>query len=153
MEARMPETGGDRAVEILIAEDNPDHAELATLAFRRHRLRNSVHMVSGGRQALDFVFRRGEYEKRERPPGGDLVLLDLGLPDVSGLEVLGKIKADPETKSIPVVMLTASTEGEDIKESFRLGAAAYIVKPVTFEAFLDAVRQVGHGWTMVATDH
>ena len=138
-------------IEILVAEDNPDHAELALLAFKRHRLANRVHVVSGGKQALDFLHCEGEFADRKRSEGGELVLLDLGLPDIGGLEVLGQIKANPETKSTPVVMLTASNVGDDIKESFRLGAAAYIVKPVTFQAFLDAVRQVGIGWTMTGS--
>ena len=107
-----------------------------------------MHVVSGGRQALDFLQRKGEYADRERAAGGELVLLDLGLPDIGGLEVLGQIKSNPETRSTPVVMLTASNVGDDIKESFRLGAAAYIVKPVTFQAFLDAVRQAEIGWTL-----
>lgn len=139
-------------LEILIAEDNPDHAELALHAFRRHRLTNPVHVVGDGQTALDFLFRQGEYKNRERAAGGELVLLDLALPDIGGLEVLGRIKSNPETKATPVVMLTASTEGEHIRESFRLGAEAYIVKPVTFTAFLEAVRDSGQALTMVGRD-
>ncbi|MEX0993266.1 MAG: response regulator [Solirubrobacterales bacterium] len=139
-------------VEILIAEDNPDHAELALHAFRRHRLTNPVHIVNDGQTALDFLLRQGEYKNRERAAGGELVLLDLKLPDINGLEVLGRIKANAETKATPVVMLTASTEGEHIRESFRLGAEAYIVKPVTFTAFLEAIRDSGHALTMVGKE-
>jgi two-component system response regulator len=139
----------ERHVEVLIAEDNPEHAELALHAFRRHKFRNNVNVVGSGSEALDFVFCRGEYETRERVVDAELVLLDLRLGDMSGLEVLGKIKANADTKSIPVVMLTASNVGDDIKECFRLGADGYIVKPVTLEALLDTTRQVGFGWRMV----
>jgi len=135
--------------DILIAEDNAEHAQLALHAFKRHRLKNQIHVVGDGRQALDFMFCKGAYEDRVRPAGGELILLDLGLPEIGGLEVLGKLKANPETKSVPVVMLTASNIGNDIKESFRLGADAYIVKPVTFQAFFDAVAQTGIGWALV----
>ena len=139
----------DLNVEVLIAEDNPEHAQLALLAFRRHKFRNTVNVVNSGQEALDFIFCRGEYEGRERAPEAELVLLDLRLGDMSGLDVLGKVKANADTKSIPVVMLTASNVGEDIKECFRLGADGYIVKPVTLEALLDTTRQVGFGWRMV----
>lgn len=136
--------------EILIAEDTPEHAELALHAFKRHHLTNEVHVVGRGEHVLDFLHRRAAFEHREPAPGGVIVLLDLGLPDIRGLEVLGKIKADPELRATPVVMLTASNVGDDIKESFRLGADAYIVKPLTFQSFLDAVRQTELGWTVVA---
>lgn len=139
-------------VEILIAEDNPEHAQLALHAFKRHRLTNPVHVVGDGQTALDFLFCQGEYKNRERATGGELVLLDLRLPDINGLEVLGRIKANADTKSTRVVMLTASTEGEHIRESFRMGAEAYIVKPVTFTAFLEAVRDSGHALTMVGKE-
>jgi CheY-like chemotaxis protein len=119
-------------VDILLAEDNPDDAELTLKAFKRVRFANFVHVVRDGQEALDYVFCRGEYASRRFEERPQLLLLDLYLPKVSGLEVLRRIKSDRRTQMIPVVVLTGSKMARDIAECRRLGAESYIVKPVDF---------------------
>lgn len=135
-------------VEILLVEDNPNDAELTLDALREHNLANHIHVARDGVEALDFLFRNGPHKDR----GGEnpkLVLLDLKLPRVNGLEVLERLRADPQTKKIPVVVLTSSREERDIVESYNLGVNSYIVKPVDFEQFTSAVRQIGFYWLLL----
>jgi CheY-like chemotaxis protein len=133
---------------ILLAEDSAADVELTLEALSQHRLANEVVVVRDGAQALDYLFRRGEYAGR--PEGNPaVVLLDLKMPRVDGLEVLRQVKADESLRAIPVVMLTSSREEQDLVESYRLGVNAYVVKPVDFGRFVDAVKQVGMFWAVV----
>ena len=136
----------DRPVEILLVEDNPNDVELTLHAFKRNNLTNRVHIVRDGAEALEFIFATGAYAGRKVENGPKVILLDLKLPLVDGLEVLREVKADPRTRAIPVVVLTSSREERDIVESYNLGVNSYIVKPVDFEQFTEAVRQLGLYW-------
>ncbi|TLY36621.1 MAG: response regulator [Nitrospirae bacterium] len=139
----------ENTVEILLVEDNPDDVELTLHAFRKHNLANRVHVARDGAEALDFLFRTSAYKDRRIEDSPHVVLLDLKLPKVDGLEVLQRMKADPRTRMIPVVVLTTSREDRDITESYRLGVNSYIVKPVNFEQFTEAVRQLGLYWLLM----
>ncbi len=138
-----------RTVEILLVEDNPSDVELTLHALRRHHLANHVEVVHDGAEALDYIFCTGPYASRSIKDCPKVVLLDLKLPKIDGLEVLRCIKSDPRTRAIPVVVLTSSREERDIVESYRLGVNSYIVKPVDFEQFTDAVRQLGFYWLLL----
>ena len=138
-----------RRVDILLAEDNPDDVELALHAFRKNNLANAVHIVGDGAEALDFVFCRGAYAGRSFDDPPKMLLLDLKMPLVDGLEVLQAVRADPLTRLIPVVMMTASHEERDRVESYALGVNSYIVKPLDFDQFVDAMRLVGMYWLLV----
>lgn len=138
----------DYAVEILLVEDNADDIELALLALEAQNLANRIEIVHDGAAALDFLFCTGAYSDRNLQ-SPKLVLLDLKLPRVDGLEVLQRIKSDPTTQMIPVVILTSSREEQDIVESYQLGVNSYIVKPVDFEQFTAAVRQLGLYWLIL----
>jgi two-component system response regulator len=138
-----------RPVEILLVKDNPSDAELALYALKKHNLANHIHIVRDGAEALDFIFCAGDYAGRRMKDSPKVILLDLKLPKVDGLEVLRRIKADPRTRATPVVALTSSREERDIVESYRLGANSYIVKPVDFEQFAEAVRQLGLYWVLL----
>jgi len=132
---------------ILLAEDNPNDVELTLTALAEHNLANGVVVVNDGAEALDYLNRRGRHH--QRPPGHPvLILLDLKMPKVDGLEVLRTVKQDAELKNIPVVMLTSSREEPDLQRAYELGVNAYVVKPVDFQAFIEAVRQIGVFWTM-----
>lgn len=136
------------AVEILLVEDSDEDAELTLRALRRGRLANHIHRVCDGEEALEFLFREGRYA--ERPPGQlRVMLLDLKLPKVDGLEVLRRIRLQPDTQTTPVVVLTSSAEERDIVESYRLGANSYVVKPVAFQSFYDAIEQLGLYWAVL----
>lgn len=139
----------DNAVEILLVEDNPNDIKLALHAFRRHNLANHVHVVRDGAEALEFIFCTDRYAERQIENGPKVILLDLKLPLVDGLEVLARIKADPRTRATPVVVMTASREERDIVESYKLGVNSYIVKPVDFDQFTEAVRQLGFYWLLL----
>ena len=134
------------AVEILLVEDNPNDVELTLRALKRHNLANSVMVVRDGAEALDFVFGEGIYANRSTEIKPKLVLLDLKLPKIDGLEVLRRIKSDERTKVIPVVVLTSSKEERDIIESYKLGVNSYLVKPVDFDKFIDSVSEAGLYW-------
>jgi CheY-like chemotaxis protein len=136
-------------VEILLVEDNPADAELALRALKKNRLANNVVVVTDGEEALDFIFGRGAFDGRKLENGPRVILLDLKLPKVDGLEVLRVVKGDPRTKVIPIVVLTSSKEESDIVESYRLGVNSYIVKPVDFDKFVVAVRDLGMYWLLL----
>jgi two-component system response regulator len=136
-------------VEILLVEDNPNDAELALYALEKNKLANHIEIVRDGADALDYVFCMGSYADRRFEELPKLILLDLKLPKIDGIDVLKKIKADQRTKTIPVVMLTSSREERDIVESYRLGVNSYIVKPVDFEQFTKAVQQIGLYWLLL----
>ncbi|MEO8658923.1 MAG: response regulator [Bryobacteraceae bacterium] len=134
--------------EILLVEDHPNDIELTLEALSAHHMANPVVVVEDGAQALDYLFYRGKYTSRS-PGLPILILLDLKLPKVSGLEVLAALKADAVLSLVPVVMLTASKEEFDVVRSYQLGVNAYVVKPLVFDAFLQAVRQIGGFWGIV----
>ena len=137
---------GDRYV--LLVEDNPDDAELTVRAFAKNRLA-TVEVVTDGEAALDFLFRTGAYSTRPAGPAPDVVLLDLNIPKIDGLGVLKRLRADEHTRHVPVVVLTSSNEESDIIRSYDLGANSFVRKPVDFEAFLDAARQLGLYWLVL----
>jgi len=139
----------ERPVEILLVEDNPNDVELTLHVLTRNHLANCVHVVRDGAEALEYVFGTGAYEGRSVNSRPRVILLDLKLPKVDGLEVLRQIRADPRTRTIPVVVLTSSREERDIVESYRLGVNSYIVKPVDFEQFTEAVRNLGFYWLLL----
>ena len=136
-------------VEILLVEDNPTDAELCTRALREQNLANELVWVKDGEEALDFLFREGAYAGRNSVETLKVILLDLRLPKVDGLEVLRRLKSDDRTKDLPVVVLTSSKEERDIVESYRYGTNSYISKPVSFDAFSDTVAKLGLYWLVV----
>jgi two-component system response regulator len=136
-------------VDILLVEDNPRDAELTIRALKKRNLANQLFVAEDGAEALDFIFCRGAYAQRDMLEPPKIVLLDLKLPKVNGLEVLRAIKADERTRTIPVVILTSSREDPDIKAAYDLGANSYVVKPVDFDAFLEAMSHVGFYWLLV----
>ena len=133
-------------VEILFVEDSTDDALLTIRALKRSGFTNKLHHVIDGAEALDFIYCKGAYAERNKDEFPKLILLDLKMPKVSGIQVLEKIKTDPQLKSIPVVMLTSSNEGPDIEKCFALGANSYIVKPVDSDNFFNAVKEIGLYW-------
>ncbi len=139
----------DHIVDLLLVEDNPDDVELTLHAFKKINISNPVHVVRDGAEALEFLFCTGAYAHRKIQDSPKVVLLDLKLPKVDGLEVLRCIRADPRTKSMPVVILTASREERDIVSSYELGVNSYIVKPVDFEQFVEATRTLGLYWLLL----
>lgn len=136
-------------LEILLVEDNRDHAELALHSFNRHRLANKVHVVYDGEEALDFMFAEGAYADRAAMSLPKLVLLDLKLPKLDGVDVLRRIRGDPRTRLVPVTVLTTSEEERDLVETYELGVNSYIVKPVDFKQFTDAIATVGMYWLIL----
>jgi len=136
-------------VEVLIVEDNDEDAELTIRALKKHHLANHVVHLSDGEQALDFIFGRGNYSGRVILQMPKVILLDIKMPKISGLEVLQAVKSDPLTKVIPVVILTSSEEDPDIKKAYALGANSYIVKPVEFDNFSRTVADLGLYWMVV----
>jgi two-component system response regulator len=134
-------------VDILLVEDNPTDAEMTLRALRRNNLANKVQWVKDGEQALEFMFRSGGFAERDPVPP-KLVMLDIKMPKVDGIEVLRRLKANDETRTIPVVVMTSSNEERDVVESYRLGVNSYIVKPVQFESFLETVAKIGLYWVI-----
>jgi two-component system, response regulator len=138
-----------KAMDILLVEDNPHDAELTIRSLKKQNLANRLTTVEDGAEALDFVFCRGKYAARNLEHTPKVILLDLKLPKMSGLEVLKALKKDERTRSIPVVIVTSSREDPDIKAAYALGANSYVVKPVDFDAFMGAVSALGLYWLLV----
>ncbi len=143
------EVRDDKIAGILLVEDNPNDVKLALHALKKQNITNHVEVVRDGAEALDYIFRTGEFKDRPEGHNPRLILLDLKLPKIDGLEVLKRIKENPDTRKIPVVVLTSSREERDIVESYSLGTNSYIVKPVDFEQFSEAVRQLGFYWLLL----
>jgi two-component system response regulator len=139
----------ENVLDIILVEDNPNDVELMLIALKTHNLANRVMVLRDGAEAMDYIFATGKYAGRGASKCPTVILLDLKLPKVDGLEVLGKIRADERTKKIPVVVLTSSNEDRDRIESYRLGVNSYIVKPVEFENFARAVAEVGFYWVLL----
>jgi two-component system response regulator len=139
----------DPRADILLVEDNPDDVELMLLAFRAANLANVVHVARDGVEALDFLFCTGAHVGRSIEDTPKLVLLDLKLPRLDCHEVLKRIKGDPRTATIPVVVLTSSTKERDVMRTYQVGANSYIVKPVDFEQFTESVRDIGKYWLVI----
>lgn len=137
------------ATELLIVEDNPQDLELALRALHKANLSNRIHVARDGAEALEFIFCEGPHAARKLSTGPSLILLDLKLPKVDGLEVLRRVKSDPRTRMIPVVVMTSSKEQRDVVESYQLGVNSYIVKPVNFDSFVSAVRDMGLYWLLL----
>jgi two-component system, response regulator len=135
-----------REVEILLVEDNPDDEFLVVRALRKHKVSNKIHVVRDGEEALDFLFCRGQYEQRNCPTDLKLILLDIKLPKVDGLEVLAEIKKDERTRAIPTVLLTSSNLQEEMLRAYLGGANSFLQKPVDFDQFDELIRHVGYYW-------
>ena len=136
-------------IEVLLVEDNPNDEELTLYALRKNNIANQIQVVHDGAEALEYLFCTGAFADRQPNNLPKIILLDLKLPKVDGLEVLKKIRADANTRTIPVVVLTSSQEERDIVESYQLGVNSYIVKPVDFEQFNEAVRHMGLYWMLL----
>lgn len=138
----------EKLKRILLAEDNRNDVELTLEALAEHNLANEVDVVHDGAMVLDYLYRRGEFQGR---PAGQpaVILLDLKMPKIDGLEVLRRLKADPELRTIPVVILTSSREEKDLIESYAIGVNAYVVKPVDFQQFMLAVKHLGVFWALI----
>ncbi len=136
-------------IEILLVEDNPNDVELTLRALKKNNFANKVHVVNDGAEAVDFLFGKGKYSDRDVNHHPKVVLLDLKLPKVSGIEVLQKIRGDERTKTIPVVVLTSSREERDVVDAYKLGVNSYIVKPVDFDNFVKTVSDLGMYWLLL----
>jgi two-component system response regulator len=136
-------------VEILLVEDDPDDVKLTLHTFNRFNITNRVHVVTDGAAALDYIFRTGEYAGRAQETPPKVVLLDIKLPKVDGLEVLRRVRADPRTTELPVVLLTSSREDRDVAEGYLHHANSYVVKPVDFDQFANAIRELGFYWLLL----
>ena len=140
----MPDDYGE--TEILLVEDNPTDLELTLRVFKRHQFANRIEVARDGEEALDFLFGEGAHATRGSIQTPKVILLDLNMPKIGGLEVLRRIKSDPRTRTIPIVVLTSSQEEKDLVESYQLGVNSYIVKPVDFDQFTECLRQIGIYW-------
>ncbi|NQT10133.1 MAG: response regulator [Desulfobacteraceae bacterium] len=138
-----------KPVNILLVEDNEDHIDLTLRALKNNNLINDIHVVKDGQEALDFVYHRGKYEDTEKYPRPGLIILDIHLPKVNGLEVLETLKKDHDYKSIPIIMLTTSSRDEEIARSYAGGANSYVTKPVNFEEFMKKIKSMKLYWTIV----
>ncbi len=141
----MPET----VIDILLVEDNPSDIELALYAFKTNEIIDRVHIVRDGVEALDYIFRNGKYQNRRVQDIPKIILLDLKLPKVSGLEVLKRIKSDEQMKTIPIIALTTSKELSDVSSCYRSGVNSYIVKPVDFDEFAEAIQSIVNYWLIL----
>lgn len=137
-----------RPVEILLVEDNPAHADLTKEALKEGKVSNNLHVAADGEQAMDFLYKRGEFVSVPRP---DIILLDLNLPRKDGREVLAEVKSDPGLRNIPVVVMTTSMADEDIARSYDLNVNCYITKPVDIEKFIEVVKSIDHFWFSIVT--
>jgi two-component system, response regulator len=136
-------------MEILLIEDNPEDVEITLRAFQKYNLSNKIYTIGDGEEALECIFCTGRYADRSVDSNPRLILLDLKLPKVDGIEILQRCKSDPRTKSIPIVILTSSREERDLVNSYNLGVNSYVVKPVNFSQFTEAVRQLGLYWMVL----
>jgi CheY-like chemotaxis protein len=139
----------DNEIEVLLVEDNPDDLDMALRALRKAHLANRIQVARDGAEALEFIFATGAHAGRKLENGPKVILLDLKLPKIDGLEVLRRVKSDPRTRMIPVVVLTSSKEQPDVMECYNLGVNSYIVKPVNFERFASAVSELGMYWLLL----
>jgi CheY-like chemotaxis protein len=139
----------DQVVDILLIEDNPNDVELTLRALKKNNIVNSIHVIMDGAEALEFIFGNGKVGGTQETFRAKLIILDLKLPKVDGLEILTKLKSEEKTKTIPVVVLTSSKEESDIIASYKLGANSFIVKPVDFEKFVLTVRELGMYWLLL----
>ena len=137
------------AQDILLVEDNPNDIELTQRALKKQNLANRLVIVQDGAEALDLLFARGRYEGRKIEDTPRVVLLDLKLPKVDGIEVLKALRGDDRTKKIPIVVLTSSSDERDVVETYKLGVNSYIVKPVNFEKFAEVIRELGYYWLLL----
>ncbi len=137
------------AVEVLLVEDNPNDVELTLRALKKNNIVNKIHVVTDGEEAMEYFFATGKYIGRDMHSIPKLVILDLKLPKIDGLEILRRVKADERTKSIPVVILTSSKEESDVIAGYKLGANSFIVKPVDFEKFITTVKELGMYWLLL----
>lgn len=140
---------GVEQVEVLLIEDNVYDAELILRVFKKNNFANSIIAIEDGEDALDFIFKRGTYSHQFNMQHPKIILLDLKLPKVNGLEILKVIKSDDRTKSIPVVILTSSNEDPDIKTAYELGANSYVVKPINYDNFVESINKLGFYWLLV----
>ena len=138
-----------QAIEVMIVEDSSEDLELTTRSLKKANLANQMHVARDGVEALDYVFGEGAFAGRAISAQPRVILLDLKLPRVNGIEVLRRLKGDPRTRAVPVVVLTSSKEPNDLSECYRLGVNSYIVKPVTFELFAQAVKDLGLYWLVL----
>ena len=136
-------------VEIVLVEDDPNDAELITRSLRKYHLANKIVLLEDGAKALDFLFGKGGWAETPDHVAPKVVLLDVKLPKVNGLEVLGRIKSDPRTRDIPVVMLTSSNQERDVEAAYKLGANSFVTKPIKFDEFAKAVADLGIYWVML----
>ncbi len=134
---------------ILLVEDNPDDEELTLMGLKKSGIANEIYVVRDGEEALHFLFAEGEYEERDQGMLPAVILLDLKLPKLSGFEVLQQVRSNPVTRCVPVVILTSSSEEEDVLAGYKLGANSYVRKPVEFKHFADAVNQLGLYWLLL----
>lgn len=139
----------NQEIEILLVEDNLSDAEMTIRALKKNNLVNQIAHVKDGAEALDFIFATGKYKLRDKKNHPKVILLDLKMPKISGIQVLEKIKSEKSTKAIPVVILTSSNQDPDIKVCYDLGANSYVVKPVRFDAFVKAISELGFYWLML----
>lgn len=139
----------NKIINILLVEDNPQDIELILRSFKKRNIANPIHVAEDGAQALDFIFCRGEYEQRDKCQLPKVILLDLKLPKINGLEVLKELKSNEHTRHIPVVIVTSSREDPDIKRAYELGANSYIVKPVDFDEFMKVMQSLDYYWLLV----
>lgn len=137
------------AIEILLVEDNPNDVELALRSFKKNKLVNRIQIVHDGEEALDYLFGRGNYAGRDSSCMPRLIITDLNMPRVNGIELLKQIRSDSRTKDIPVIVLTTSREERDVLETNSLGINSYMLKPVNFDQFVDSVRQIGFHWMLL----
>lgn len=139
----------NQAIEILLVEDNPSDAKLTIRALQKNHLCNNIIHLSDGAEAVDFIFAQGKYTDRDVANKPKIILLDLKMPKIGGLEVLQRIKSDSRTKTIPVIVMTSSREDSDITACYKLGVNSYVVKPVGFENFSKAVVELGLYWMLI----
>lgn len=139
----------ETTVEIILVEDNPYEAELAIRSLKKNNLANRLIHFDDGQEVLDFIFSKGKYEDSTSLPQPKLILLDLKLPKVDGIEILRRLKSDERTKAIPVVIMTSSKEEKDMVDSYMLGVNSYLVKPVSFETFTKAIKDLGFYWLLL----